>query len=288
VNVPSTPFHFKLRPYGDIHWGARACDKDKLHKFLSTDTPDSYYLSLGDDLNLIPHTDKRFRTTEVDQNFLGQIDKDGNPKTVFDAELDDYVKAWKSHKIPKERHLGVLEGNHCLVNTSSGMNPVQAFCMMTGYRFLGEYSAIVPISFHLKNTSKRADLIIIMHHGWGGSNSRQKGADVNKYIQHAKGFDNWDIALYGHTHNFFCISDIVLDCKSRKSWVEQKIVIVGATGTFLKTYEQGKSSTYSERGGMSPRVLSWLEIDLELYRTGNHQTGEDGLAFRYPHIVPSS
>lgn len=288
MNVPSSPFQFKLRPYGDIHWAAKACDKQKLHQFLSTDTPNSYYLSLGDDLNLIPHTDKRFRTTEVDPNFMGMIDKDGNPKTVFDAEVDDYVKVWKSYKIPKERHLGVLEGNHSLVHTSSGMNPIQAFCVATGYRYLGEYSAVIPLSFHFHKTAKRADLLIVCHHGWGGTNSRQKGADVNKYIQHSKGFDNWDICLYGHTHNFFVVPDVILDCKSKHKWVEQKIVLIGATGTFLRTYERGKSSTYSERGGMSPRVLSWLEIDIEIAQQGNHNKGENNIVFRYPHIVPSS
>jgi len=220
---------------------------------------------------------------------MGQIDENGNPLTVFDAELNDYVKVWKQYKIPRERHLGVLEGNHSMINTSSGMNPIQAFCMMAGYSYLAEYSAVVPLSFHLKNTNKRADLIIICHHGWGGSNSRQKGSDFNKYCLHAKGYDNWDIALYGHTHNFFCVPDIVLDCKSRKEWIDQKIVLVGATGTFLRTFGEGKESTYSERGGMPPRVLSWLEIDIELLRRGNHNKAkDDGLVFRYPHIVPSS
>jgi hypothetical protein len=216
------------------------------------------------------------------------IDEEGNPKTVFDAELDHYTDTWLKYKIPKERHLGVLEGNHSLVHTSSGMNPIQEFCRRTGYKYLAEYSAVLPLSFHLKNSEKRADLLIVIHHGWGGSSSRQKGNDVNKFINHAKGFDNWDISLYGHTHNFFCIPDIVLDCKSKKSWIEQKIVLVGATGTFLKTYERDKSSTYSERQGMSTRVLSWLEIDVELVRSGNHRTKEpDALSFRYPHIVPS-
>jgi hypothetical protein len=220
---------------------------------------------------------------------MGMVDQNGNPKTVFDAELDDYTKVWQSYKIPKERHLGVLEGNHCLVHTSSGMNPIQVYCMRTGYRYLAEYSAVIPISFHMQSSSKRADLVIICHHGWGGTNSRQRGADVNKYIQNSRGYDNWDIALYGHTHNFFCIPDIVLDCKSKKGWIEQKIVLIGATGTFLRTLGGGKESTYSERGGMPPRVLSWLEIDVELARKGNHSKVEpDTLVFRYPHIVPSS
>jgi len=221
---------------------------------------------------------------------MGQIDRDGNPLTVFDAELSDYVKAWKSHKIPKERHLGVLEGNHSLMNTSSGMNPIQSFCVQTGYPYLAEYSAVIPISFHLKNTNKRADLVIVCHHGFGGTNSRQKGADVNKYINFSKGFDSWDISLFGHTHNYFIIPDIVLDCKSKRNWIEQKLVLIGATGTFLKTMEEGKGSTYAERAGMPPRVLSWLEIDIELVRRGNHHQVVEGdrLEFRYPHIVPSS
>jgi hypothetical protein len=162
--------------------------------------------------------------------------------------------------------------------------------MMTGYPYLAEYSAVVPISFHIKNSTKRADLVIICHHGWGGSNSRQMGGDINKFLLHAKsGFDNFDIALYGHVHKLFCIPDIILDCKSRKNWIEQKIVLVGTVGTFLRTMEEGKGSTYAERGGMPPRVLSWLEVDIELYRTGDHKKrGGDSLGFRYPHIVPSS
>lgn len=265
-----------------MHWAALASDKERLRQFLSSDTHNSYYLSVGDDLNLIPHTDKRFRTTEIDPKFLGQLDKNGDPLTVFDAEVQDYIKTWKSYKIPPERHLGVLEGNHSLINTSHGMNPIQYFCAQTGFPYLAEYSAIVPLVFMFGKRGTRRNLIIVCHHGWGGTNSRQKGADWNKYTAYSKGFDNFDISLFGHTHNFGCVPDIILDCATKTSFVKEKIILVGICGTFLRTLEKGKGSSYSERGGMPPRVISWLEIDI-----GFREDHKGNLYIKYPHIVPS-
>lgn len=215
---------------------------------------------------------------------MRQEDKKGNPLTVFDAEVNDYIETWKKYKIPPERHLGVLEGNHCLVQTSHGMNPIIHFCEQMGYPYLAEYSAVIPIIFTFSKRGERRELIIIAHHGWGGTNSRQKGGDVNKYILYSKGFDNFDISLFGHTHGYFCIPDVVLNCKTKKDYVEEKVILIGACGTFLKTLEKGKSSTYSERGGMPPRVLSWLEIDIGF----KEKFPEGNVYIRYPHILPSS
>jgi hypothetical protein len=281
--LKSTKDTIKLRPYGDVHWAALSCDRDKLIEFLSSDTPNSYYLSVGDDLNLIPHTDKRFRTTEIDRNFLGQIDKKGNPQSIFDAEVNDYIQIWKKYRIPPERHLGVLEGNHSLVMTSHGMNPIQHFCSQLSYPYLAEYSAVIPICFHISRHDSTRQLVIIAHHGWGGTNSRQKGADVNKYVMYSKGFDNFDIALYGHTHGYFVMPDIILDCATKAHYIQEKIILVGLCGTFLKTLEKGKGSNYSERAGMPARVISWLEIDI-----GFREDHNGNLHLKYPHIVPSS
>ncbi len=169
------------------------------------------------------------------------------------------------------------------MNTSQGMNPIQAFCNKTGFPFLGEAAAVVPIIFEFGKRTQTTELIIILHHGWGGTNSRQKGADVNKYIQYSKGFDNFDISLFGHTHNFLIMPDIILDCRTKKQWVEEKIILVGVCGTFLKTLGKGKDAPYSERNGYPARIISWGEIDI-----GFKEDHIGSTKVRYPHIVPSS
>ncbi len=232
---------------------------------------------MGDDLNLIPHNDKRFRTVEVDPYFLTQ------DCSVIDAEVEDYIKIWKKANIPQERHLGFLEGNHTLVQTSFSMNPIAHLCSQLKYPHLAEYSAVVPLIFRIKGSNAMADCIIKIHHGWGGTNSRQQGAGHNKYILDAKGYDNWDIALYGHIHDLWADPIVVLDCKSRIHNVEEKVKIVGCCGTFLKTLEKGKTSTYSERMGMPPRVISWLEIEIGFRTDHNKQN----LRLRFPRQVPS-
>ena len=208
-------------------------------------------------------------------------------KSVVDAEVKDYINVWKRHKIPRERHLGVLEGNHPMRQTSFGINPVAYMCSQLGIPHLAEYSAVVPIVFTFGNRTSHAMLTLILHHGWGGTNSRQKGADWNKYTAYSKGnYDNWDISVFGHTHNFGCLPDTIMDCNTHTDFVKEKIVLVGIVGTFLKTIEHetadSKGSSYSERGGYPPRVISWLEIDV-----GFRSDDNGNVFFRYPHIVPS-
>jgi hypothetical protein len=205
--------------------------------------------------------------------------------SVVDAEVKDYVNTWKKHKIPPERHLGVLEGNHPLKQTSFGMNPVAYMCGELKIPYLAEYSAIVPVVFDIKNKGRMTLMLtIIAHHGWGGTNSRQIGADWNKYTHYSKSnFDNWDISVFGHTHNIGVLPTTIMDCTTKTNFVREKVVLVGIAGTFLKTLEKGSGSTYSERGGYPPRVISWLEIDVGFKRL--NASANYGL--RYPHIVPS-
>ena len=204
--------------------------------------------------------------------------------SVIDAEVDDYIKTWQKHKVPSERHLGVLEGNHTLKQTSFGMNPIAYMCGQMRIPYLAEYSAVVPITFSFGKRSEKKLLTIIIHHGWGGTNSRQIGADWNKYTHYSKSnFDNWDISVFGHTHNIGVLPTTIMDCNTQTNFIHEKVCLVGIAGTFLKTLEKGSGSTYAERGGYPPRVISWLEIDI-----GFKEDANGNVYFRYPHIVPSS
>ena len=157
---------------------------------------------------------------------------------------------------------------------------------MMKFPHLAEYSAVVPVVFKFGNRGTRKELVIKIHHGWGGTNSRQTGSDHNKYAMDAKNYDNWDIAIYGHTHNFFCDPVVVMDCKARTDRIDESLRLVGCAGTFLRTLENEskteKGAPYSERGGMPPRVISWLEIEVGFRedKTGN-------VYFRYPRQIPS-
>jgi len=98
---------------------------------------------------------------------------------------------------------------------------------MMKFPHLAEYSAIVPIVFKFGKRGSHKELIIKIHHGWGGSNSRQSGADLNKFIMDSKNYDNWDISIYGHTHNFFCQPVVILDCKARTDRIDESLRLVG-------------------------------------------------------------
>lgn len=237
---------------------------------------------MGDHLNLIPHTDKRFKTTEIDEKFMG-----GN---LIDNEVDDYLQTWKKYKIPPERHIGMLEGNHTTAITSFGMNPIAYLCGQLKFPHLAEYSAILPIRFK-HHSSQTMIFTIKVHHGWGGTNAYYDGSQINKFINHALRFDNWNISVYGHVHGFWAIPVIVLDCESKPRYVEEKTCIVACSGTLLKTMdketEKKKGATYAERKGYPPRVLSWQSIKVKLGRMGRGQH-HDGRKyyFRYPNIIP--
>lgn len=282
IQLKSLSDEVELVFYGDEHWSAKACNRERFHELLSSDHPKRYYIGMGDHLNLIPHTDKRFKTTEIDEKFIA-----GN---LFDNEVEDYISVWRKYKIPPERHLGMLEGNHTTAITSFGMNPIAYLCGQLKVPHLAEYSAIIPIRFLYANHS--FILTVKIHHGWGGTNAYYDGSQINKFINHALRFDNWNISVYGHVHGFWAIPVVVLDCESKPRYVEEKTCIVACSGTFLKTMdketEKRKGATYAERKGYPPRVLSWQSIRVKLAKTPREGSIGDGRThyFKYPNIIP--
>ncbi len=203
--------------------------------------------------------------------------------SVIDTETRDYIEIWKKAKIPPERHLGLLEGNHTFHQTSFGINPIAYFCSELKYPHLAEYSAIIPLLFKVRNSDACIYCIIKAHHGFGGGSSRMEGNNHNKFIADSKNYDNWNISLYGHVHGLWADPIVILDCKTKTNNVDERIGIVACCGTFLKTLEKGKTAPYSERFGMPPRVISWQEIEIG-FKTKAHKSE---IHLRFPRQVPS-
>ena len=192
---------------------------------------------------------------------------------MVDAEVEDYAAILKEYTTPDE-WLGHISGNHPLVMSEYGMDPVERLCAILGHVYLG-YSAFVPVNIASHGTA-RVSLMIMAHHGFGGANSRKEGASFNSYIDHALRFEEWDLAVYGHRHDRWSktiprIRPQTSGINKAPAWVRAVDRKVCQCGTYLKTLSHSKYPSYAEKQGYPPRPLGCLHL-----RIGVDRTKEDG------------
>jgi len=207
------------------------------------------------------------------------ITKETYPR-LADAEIEDYAEILGTYTKPEE-WLGHISGNHPLVMTEYGVDPVERLCMMLKHRYLG-YSAFVPLNIQYGHTI--ISCMILCHHGFGGGGARKEGSGLNAYVDHALRYEGWDLALYGHRHDRFSktISRIKPQSggvKVNPGWVRAVDRKVAQCGTYMRTLSRSKYPTYAEKFGYPPRALGCLIERIGICR--DRTDGKDYMAIRF-------
>jgi hypothetical protein len=247
---------FTIIPLGDLHLSARACAEKQLNRLIQyvLNKEDCYIIGMGDYSDLIVRQDVK--------RFMGSCGK-RELNDLLDSALNEQRNAVIKKLKPladEGKILGLGEGNHEYdIKKFHSFDVMQDICSALKVPYLGTSYFYRLILTKKRMGSKRA-VTIWGHHGFGQGGYTIGGA-VNKRVRMFQYYDA-DIILMGHDHQKFGTRMIRLCIdESDPPRIVHKPVIVGATGSYLKTAIKG-DTTYSERKGYPPTDLGVIKIKI--------------------------
>ena len=244
----------KLSPIGDIQFGARGCDVDKLRRHIEWGNERQwYFLGMGDYLDPgSPSNRKAMESIELYDSVHDMLD---DALCRMAEKLAGYMSGnW----------LGVIEGDHGFSLTSG--EPIDHYlagCL--GTDFLGT-SAFVNVYI---GECPRPLRIWVFH---GKSASAANPTGLTLHFQRLAATIEADIYLMGHAHQKYGVArDVLFPAKVGKTWkLKHRAVAYGATGSFLNGYQLGSESpagyakgSYVESAGLPPVATGALLITAE-------------------------
>lgn len=253
---------FTVRPVGDVHAGNLGFDKEKFERTLKTiaKTRDLYTIGMGDYID------------NVMAWANGSVDKRWNPETVerdrmtTEEQIDYFVKQWEQ---VASKCFGMLSGNHEW-KTINQRRFIKDFCnpvdpdnfgkVLYNQKYLGRMGIIHLRVKHKKKTLK--DYQILCHHG--GFAGMRQGGTINRLEDITAGFENIDVSLMGHTHRTWTASSEIMGYSYYHNSFYQRKMIMGNTGTFLKSYSKGVDS-YIEASPRRPTRTGTISVTFDPY-----------------------
>lgn len=265
---------FTIWNLSDLHLLSASCAEKELKKDIATIAadPHAYWFGGGDYADYIGYDDaKRFDPDCVSDSLtlrdLGMMGK----KSV------ETVRDWLAPI--KHKCLGLLLGNHeKQYQKKHQQEDLHSWlCTELGVANLG-YSAFVDVVFVRHNQAKKIGLTasrdnapreqsnsssfrFFLHHGAGYAQT--PGGKLNRLIQFMNCFDA-DVYMVGHVHDKVGRKQPALTADASCSKLCQRIRVGVISGSYLKTYEQGRTS-YGEQRGYAPVMIgaSWVSIKPE-------------------------
>jgi UDP-2,3-diacylglucosamine pyrophosphatase LpxH len=245
-----------LIPVGDLHLSSRACAErhiDRLIQYIMK-KEDCYMIGVGDYSDLIIRQDIK--------RFMGSCGK-RELNDVLDSALNEQrnivIKKFKP-LADAGKILGLGEGNHEYdIKKYHSFDVMQDICSALKVPYLGT-SYFYKLILKRKKGSTCRNVVIWGHHGFGQGGYTIGGA-INKRARMFQHYDA-DIIIMGHDHQKFGTRMIRLGIDdANPPNIIHKPVIVGATGSYLKTAIKG-DTTYSERKGYPPTDLGVIKITI--------------------------
>lgn len=250
INVEKINEPIYLIPFGDIHRFAPLCDNDKWLEFLSwaKNKSNSYFLGMGDFLDFLSYSER--------QALLHATLHESSYQTIEDLMSSQTNRLIDEISFMQGKLIGLIEGNHYGV-FQSGMTTTQMMCEKLKTKYLG-ISAFIRLSFMYGH--KSASIDIWAHHGKGAS--RLLGGSLNT-VEQMSAISDAQINLMGHDHKKSVAFKTNLFLSEGKGCIKlnQRKILIGRTGSFLKGYVDGAPS-YIARGAMTPTDLGVLKIEL--------------------------
>jgi len=243
--------NWTIVPIGDIHFGHRNVDLDKLRntiKFVEK-TERCLWLGMGDYADAITVKDRRFDLNSVNPDY---------------ATPDKQYRFIRSIFAPiKEKCLGLLDGNHDYIHWKQhNHNYVDGLAYDLGVPYLG-INAYVRLVFTRKSGKRKKQnrFDIYCHHGWTGA--RTVGGRINRITDLANIFPNLPLYLMGHVHLLGPAPPrIQLSVDSRLNVTELRQNFV-FTGSYLKGYMPDATS-YVEAKTYVPTTLGSPTITIKV------------------------
>jgi len=242
----------ELIPLGDIHLGIKNCDLDGVREVVEyiQSTEDCFWIGMGDYLECIKHKDKRFDPRAIPSHHLSRL---GDLAQSQKEELISILEPI----LTREKCLGLHGGNHEeTLLLDFGEDIVGQVCSQFNLRNLS-YKALTRIIF--SRTGGRGDsrsFVIHSQHGHGGG--RKPGSKINLLHDLPANVDA-DVHIMGHVHDILMDHTIQIRMAANKVAMEAREIVLGTTGTFYKTYQEGNTN-YAEKKDYPANPIGCLKI----------------------------
>jgi predicted phosphodiesterase len=264
-------------PIGDTHLGCRNVDMKKLQGFVRwiNETPNVYWLGMGDYVDSINYSDKRFDPRSTDD--IGEIDD------ISAVQIKNFVELFGPIA---GKCLGLLGGNHEeKVRLRYHRDILSDICEKLHVDNL-TYSCMMRVYFKRCMDSVRAaskNIVIFAHHGHGGG--RAVSGKLNMVLSKAKSYEA-DVYLVGHCHLKANLDGerIYMSHGKGEGHIYSKKQLFATTGSFMKSLGDGYSP-YSEVAGYEPIPTGLIKITVEPFRSENwRENGKHKMRESAPHI----
>lgn len=249
---------FTLYPLGDIHLGSANCDKNALTRTVNEirSNPNARWIGMGDYVEWITTTDKRWAAGGIDHNIVNMANLD----RIGDVYVEKIATILRPI-IVSGQCLGMGIGNHEThfeaAHSTSLVRRILAACDAPEDLYTG-WACITRLCFE-DDSNHRSSIRIFHSHGWQAG--RLSGAKVNQ-LDHLMGWiDGCRIYLQGHSHDKVVKSKTKLSTNPSFTKLTAFDSFGAHTGSFLRTYQQGFTG-YGEAKGYPPASIGCLKFNL--------------------------
>lgn len=252
----------KIIPFGDVHRDSEMHAHSTWQEFLAyaKAQKNAYFLGMGD------YTDG---VSTSERAILNASNLHSTTKISMGDMYKGVVRTLANELgFMRNRCIGLLGGNHYF-DYNDGQNTDHLLAAALGTRHLGVHSFILVrlmVGGRTNGSGNTAHipLWIQAHHGLGGGSLA--GSQYNPIQKMGHMFPRAHINLMGHSHGKGCNGgNVVLVPREIKEFpfftVDEQPCWQGRTGSFLKVYEDGKSS-YNVDACRSPNALGWIEFEV--------------------------
>jgi len=225
---------FYIIPFGDIHRESEAFAHEEWEQFLAyaKKKKNTYFFGMGDFCD---------GCSTSERQILANAGMHDSTKATMKGVYRGVVKTLANElSFMKGKIIGMLGGNH-FYELENGENTDHVLAHSLGAKYLG-CTALVRLNIVLGN-KKSTHLDIFANHGKGGG--RTVGATFNA-IEDMQKVADADIYVMGHTHSKGTMPSFprmrLVPNGNDGVTVRARQPFLGRTGSFLKTYENGKKA----------------------------------------------
>jgi len=256
---------FSIIPFGDIHRESPNFADAEWKKFLAyaKTKENAYFFGMGD------YTDG-CSTSERQTLARGEL-HDTTKDTLRGVYRGVTASLANELSFMRGRIIGMLGGNH-FYEMENGENTDHILAHALGAKYLGVCGFVKVVIQESKEKSMAMD--IFAHHGKGGG--KTMGGVFNS-IDDMQRIADADLYLMGHTHSKGAVAShprMRLVSSKNSTFVRSRTPYLGRTGSFLKTYEQGKRA-YGVDALYPACSLGAIEFEYTLRRS--RKDGDDSI-----------
>ncbi len=241
---------------GDIHEGnCNHADREFRQAVkIIEDDPDGYWIGMGDYIEAITISDKRFDPMSVAEDY--------RIKDLKDLPYVQTQNVYNKLKPIDSKCLALLIGNHeeAYVKYNHADVYNRFYEMFTSAPKKIGYVGFLKLGFTRKANPTMYSKVIALNHGDGGSGIRE-GYPINK-VHDVFRWADADICVMGHIHQL-CKDSKKMIGVTHKDTLSRRWKFWGASGCFLYTYVEGNKN-YFEAKGRAESKIGMLKATIEM------------------------